>query len=85
MTAGVIAIAIVIPVFIYRHYVQDKGVFPAQMLADLSVDGQTVGAPKAGVLPYVALGGGIRYFDRGEEDLGGGILSAAIAYMIFWT
>jgi len=71
LTAGVIAIAIVIPVFIYRHFIQDKGVFPPQMLADLSVDGQTVSAPKAGMLPYVALAGGI--------------LSATVAYVIFWT
>jgi len=71
LTAGVIAIAIVIPVFILRHFIQDKGVFPPQMLADLSVDGQTVSGPKAGMLPYVALAGGI--------------LSALTAYVIFWT
>ena len=71
LTAGIIAIAIVIPVFIYRHFIQDKGVFPPQMLSDLSVDGQTISAPKAGMLPYVALAGGI--------------LTAVVAYVIFWT
>jgi amino acid transporter len=71
LTAGVIAIAIVIPVFIYRHFIQDKGVFPPQMLSDLSVDGETISAPKAGMLPYVALAGGI--------------LTALVAYLIFWT
>ena len=40
------------------------------MLADLSVDGQTVSAPKAAMLPYVALAGGIL---------------ARIAYVIFCT
>jgi len=52
-------------------FIQDRGVFPPQMQADLSVDGNAVSAPKAGVLPYVALAGGV--------------LTATIAYVIFWT
>ena len=33
--AGLIAAALIIPVFFFRHYIQDKGEFPAHMLADL--------------------------------------------------
>jgi amino acid transporter len=71
LISGIVAIALIIPVFIYRHYVQDKGVFPANMLADLSPDGKTLGKPKAGMLPYVTLAAGV--------------LTAAVAYVIFWT
>jgi amino acid transporter len=71
LTAGIVAVALIIPVFIFRHYVQDKGVFPANMLADLSPDGKPLGAPKAGMLPYVTLVAGV--------------IVAAAGYFIFWT
>jgi amino acid transporter len=57
--AGLIAAAVIIPVFCFRHYVQDKGKFPDRMLEDLGVTSGNVGERKAGVLPYVALAGGI--------------------------
>ena len=68
---GIVAIALIIPVFVYRHYVQDGGVFPAAMLADLSADGRSLGERKAGMLPYVTLLGGV--------------LTVAVAYWIFWV
>ena len=71
LISGIVAIALIIPVFVYRHFVQDKGVFPANMLADLSPDGKSLGQPKAGMLPYLTLAGGV--------------LTVAVAYMIFWT
>jgi len=71
LTSGIVAIALIIPVFIYRHYIQDKGQFPPDMLADLSPDGRSIGAPKAGLLPYVTLAAGI--------------VAAAVGYVIFWT
>jgi hypothetical protein len=40
LMSGIVAIALIIPVFIFRHFIQDKGVFPADMLADLSVGGR---------------------------------------------
>ncbi|MDR6286497.1 amino acid transporter [Methylopila jiangsuensis] len=59
--AGLITAALIIPVFFYRHYVQDKGHFPAQMLEDLKVGG--TGAlkadRKAGMLPYLTLAAGV--------------------------
>ncbi len=58
--AGLITAALIIPVFFFRHYVQDKGKFPAKMLEDLGVgeDG-AMATPKAGMLPYLALIGGV--------------------------
>ena len=35
LSAGIIVAALIIPVFLYRHYVQDKGVFPAQLAEDM--------------------------------------------------
>jgi amino acid transporter len=56
---GFIVAAAIIPVFAYRHYVQDKGQFPPQMLADLGLKAGDLGEKKAGVLPYLALAGGL--------------------------
>jgi len=57
--AGLIAAALILPVFWYRHYVQDKGVFPDHMLEDLNLTKADLGARKAGILPYLALAGGL--------------------------
>ncbi|HKP22474.1 MAG TPA: APC family permease [Dongiaceae bacterium] len=56
---GFIAAALIIPVFAFRHYVQDKGQFPPRMLEDLGLKAGDLGQKKAGVLPYVALAGGV--------------------------
>jgi amino acid transporter len=47
--------ALIIPVFAFRHYVQDKGQFPAGALDDIGLTGQDLGVRKAGMLPYLAL------------------------------
>lgn len=71
LTTGLVGAALIFPVFVYRHYVQDKGVFPASMY-DTRIGGghagaggatasvTATGAPvkRAGVLPYVVLAGG---------------------------
>ncbi len=57
--AGLITAALIIPVFFFRHYVQDKGKFPAKMLEDLQVGDAAVMPRKAGVLPYVTLAAGV--------------------------
>ena len=51
--------ALIIPVFIFRHYMQDGGRFPDQALADLGLKGQDLGERKAGMLPYLTLVAGI--------------------------
>ena len=58
--AGLIAAAVIIPVFWYRHHVQDGGKFPAAMMEDLGIrDGNDLGERKAGAWPYLALLAGI--------------------------
>jgi len=57
--AGLIFAALIIPVFCFRHYVQDKGKFPARMLEDLGLKEGDLGQKKAGVLPYVVLAAGV--------------------------
>jgi amino acid transporter len=60
LKTGLVFASLIIPVFIYRHYVQDKGSFPKQMLEDLYITGDdTNTSKKAGVLPYVALVAGV--------------------------
>ena len=57
---GIIAAALIIPVFWFRHYVQDGGKFPPRMMEDLGLkEGEGLGERKAGVLPYLTLAGGI--------------------------
>ncbi len=56
--AGLIAAGAIIPVFLFRHYVQDRGQFPAQMLRDLQIDG-AVARRRAGALPYLTLAAGV--------------------------
>src|ERR1700676_1018343 len=57
--AGALAAALILPVFWYRHYVQDKGKFPDKMLEDLQVGGTPITQTRAGVLPYLTLAAGI--------------------------
>jgi amino acid transporter len=53
--AGLIAAALIVPVFWFRHYVQDRGKFPDHMLADLGLTTADLSKRRAGALPYVAL------------------------------
>jgi amino acid transporter len=57
--AGLVAAALIIPVFWFRHYVQDKGKFPAHMLHDLGMSQADLAHRKAGMLPYVTLAAGV--------------------------
>jgi len=47
--------ALILPVFVFRHYIQDGGKFPPEMLAELNLKGQDLGERKAGILPYMTL------------------------------
>ena len=53
--AGLIFAALIIPVFYYRHYIQDGGKFPAGALEALGLKDGDMGERKAGMLPYLAL------------------------------
>ncbi len=53
--AGLIFAALIIPVFWYRHYMQDGGKFPKQAYIDLGLKEGDLGERKAGMLPYLTL------------------------------
>ena len=57
--AGLFWAALIIPVFCYRHFIQDGGKFPDHMLEDLGLHEGALAKRQAGVLPYVALAGGV--------------------------
>jgi amino acid transporter len=57
--AGLIAASLIVPVFFFRHYIQDKGKFPDHMLADLGLTQADLGKKRAGILPYLALIAGV--------------------------
>ena len=57
--AGIIAAALIIPVFWFRHYVQDGGKFPPHMLDDLGLKPSDLAVRKAGMLPYLTLAAGV--------------------------
>jgi amino acid transporter len=56
--AGLVFAALIIPVFLYRHHVQDGGKFPKDALSEIGIMGNDLGPKKAGVLPYVTLAAG---------------------------
>ena len=57
--AGLITAALIMPVFCFRHYFQDKGKFPHEMEDDLQVGGHSLKERKAGILPYLMLAAGV--------------------------
>lgn len=59
LMTGLIFGALIIPVFIFRHYVQDKGQFPKAMLEDMHIADEEGVSSRAGILPYVALVAGV--------------------------
>lgn len=59
LASGLVAMALVIPVFLWRHYVVDRGRFPEDMLRDLHVDARNLDVRRAGILPYLTLAAGV--------------------------
>lgn len=60
LTAGLVFASLIVPVFVYRHYVQDKGKFPDAMIEDMHLnDALPAGGKRAGILPYVTLAVGV--------------------------
>ena len=57
--AGLFTASLIIPVFWFRHYVQDKGRFPEHMLDDLNLTANEMTSRKAGILPYLTLVAGL--------------------------
>ncbi|MEM7445565.1 MAG: APC family permease [Pseudomonadota bacterium] len=60
LLVGIVVIALIIPVFGFRHFVTDRGKFPETMLADLHIDSVAdLHKTKAGLLPYLTLVAGV--------------------------
>jgi amino acid transporter len=55
LKTGLLFAALILPVFVYRHYLQDKGKFPEAMAEDLDMHAGEKIVNRAGILPYVAL------------------------------
>ncbi len=53
--SGLIFAALIVPVFWYRHYMQDGGKFPKEAYEDLGLAYGELGERKAGIWPYVTL------------------------------
>ncbi len=49
--AGLITAALIIPVFCYRHYIQDGGKFPDHMMADLGMTGADLSSKRRECCP----------------------------------
>jgi amino acid transporter len=59
LSTGLVFGALIIPVFFYRHYIQDKGRFPEDMSEDLGHNTGASAVKRAGIWPYVVLGLGV--------------------------
>jgi amino acid transporter len=58
LATGLAAAALILPVFFYRHYIVDKGRFPAAMQEDMHLGNEAGVGTRAGILPWLALAGG---------------------------
>jgi amino acid transporter len=59
LSTGLGFVALIAPIFIYRHYIQDKGRFPDVMAEDLGLDSGAATSKRAGIWPYVVLVAGV--------------------------
>ncbi len=58
LLTGIVCAGLILPVFVFRHYIQDRGVFPAAMADDMHL-GLAGVRSRAGALPYLALAAGV--------------------------
>ncbi|ODR96879.1 amino acid permease [Methyloceanibacter stevinii] len=59
LLTGFVIVFLAVPFFIYRHYVQDKGVYPENMAEDMHLGPEAGVATRGGLLPYLALAGAL--------------------------
>jgi amino acid transporter len=59
LLSGLGFVALIVPVFLYRHYVQDRGTFPVATVEDMHLGSEEGITPRAGIWPYLALVAGI--------------------------
>ncbi len=55
LMTGLVFAALILPVFLFRHYVQDGGVFPRSAVEDLRLADEAGVQKRSGMLPYVAI------------------------------
>ena len=58
LVSGLVMAASIVPVFLFRHYITDKGKFPAAMIEDMHLGAEEGVRNRAGILPYLTLAGG---------------------------
>jgi amino acid transporter len=59
LTTGLGFVALIAPIFIVRHYWQDRGRFPDVMAEDLGLVSGHAAVKRAGIWPYVVLAAGV--------------------------
>jgi amino acid transporter len=59
LVTGLFFASLILPVFVFRHYIQDKGHFPEAMKEDMYIGHEEGSTAKAGMLPYLAFAGGV--------------------------
>jgi amino acid transporter len=59
LQTGLVFASLIVPVFLFRHYIQDKGAFPAAMLEDMDLGASEKPVRRAGYLPYAVLAMGV--------------------------
>jgi amino acid transporter len=59
LLTGLGFVALIAPIFIIRHYWQDRGRFPDVMAEDLGLDSGDAAIKRAGIWPYVVLAAGV--------------------------
>jgi amino acid transporter len=59
LSTGLVFCSLIIPVFIWRHYIRDKGQFPPEMAEDLGHTSDAAPVKRAGIWPFVVLALGI--------------------------
>jgi len=60
--SGFVWAMVIVPVFLYRHYITDKGLFPDHMYEDLNIKPGQKLERKAGLLPNITLLGAVAVF-----------------------
>jgi amino acid transporter len=59
LVSGLVVAAGILPVFLFRHYVTDKGVFPASMTEDMHLAPEEGVKPNSGWLPFLTVVAGV--------------------------
>ena len=59
LQTGLAFVALILPVFVFRHYIQDRGQFPQTMVEDMHLGAEKGVTTRAGILPYLVIVAGI--------------------------